>query len=102
MLPQAGLALVTFGQLPAGQRHDHGEALGGELAMTLGAPALAGEAPYLGLYLADHVLQPLKIFPGLFQSPLGAALAVAVQPDAGGLLEEGAPLLGPVRQQPLD
>jgi hypothetical protein len=63
---------------------------------------LAGEAPDLGLDLGDQVLDPLKVLRGLLQAPLGAVLAVAVEPDAGCLLEERPALVGAVREEEVD
>ena len=80
----------------------HGEPLLGELGVALGLAALAGEAPDLGLDLGDEVLHPLKVHRRLFQSPLGAVLPVAVEPDPRRLLEERPALVGAVGEEEVD
>ena len=86
----------------AGQGKLDRELLLGELDVPLGFAALAREASDLGLYLSDEVLDALKIDGGLLQPALGAVLPIAIQPDARRLLEEGASLVRPVRQQQVD
>ena len=54
------------------------------------------------MHLGDQILEPREIGGRFFETTLGAFLAIAVQPDAGGLLEQRAPLFGFLRKQRLD
>ena len=95
----------TLGQLvelAAGQGQGDRELFLHQLDVPLGLALLAGQGADLRLHLGDQILQPLEVGGGFLQPPLGAVLPVPVEPDAGGLLEEGAALLGPVGQQQVD
>ena len=70
--------------------------------MPLRHPALTSEAPYLGLDLADDVVQALQIGGRAVESPLRDILAASIEANASRLLEERAAFLWPIGQQAID
>ena len=65
-------------------------------------PLLPRQAPQLRLHLGDQVLDALQVRARLLEAALRAVLAVAVEADAGRLLEERAPLVGAVGEEQVD
>ena len=63
--------------------------------MAAGGVGLALERAELAAHLAEQVLEPGEVALGGGQPALGLLLALAVLQDAGGLLDDQAPLLGP-------
>ncbi len=101
-LAQSAQRQIEVFELAAHQRQSDAEALVDHLAVALGFAALARQAADLRLDLADQVFEPGEIRRRFFEPPLGAGLAIAVQPDPRCLLEQGAPLLGLLGEQRLD
>ena len=89
-------------ELPPHERHRDAKTLLDHLAVALGAAALPRQAAHLRLHLGDQILEPREIGGRFFETTLGAFLAIAIQPDAGGFLEQRAPLFGFLRKQRLD
>ena len=59
-----------------------------ELHVALGLALLARQAAQLRLHLGDQVLHPLQVLVRLLEPALGAVLPVAIEADAGRLLEQ--------------
>ena len=89
-------------ELAPHERHRDAKTFLHHFAVALGAAALPRQAAHLRLHLGDQILEPREIGGRFFETTLGAFLAIAVQPDAGGLLEQRAPLFGFLRKQRLD
>ena len=70
--------------------------------MPLGSPALPRQTPHLCLDLRDQVVETPEIFEGLIEPPLRRRLAIPVEGDTGCFFEKRAPLVGAVRQEPVD
>ena len=83
-----------------GERHR--ELLFHQLGVPLRLALLPGQGADLRLHLGDQVFQPLQVGGGLLEPALGAVLAVAVEADARGLLEQRAALLGAIGQEQVD
>ena len=49
-----------------------------------------------------EIVEALQIDRRLLEAALGGAAAVAVQPDAGGLLEQLAAIVGAIREEGVD
>jgi hypothetical protein len=96
------MTLLEAREIAPRQRHHDGEALHGVCAVPFRASLLPRQAPHLGLHFTDHVVEALEVGCGALESPLRRLLAVSVQADPGGLLEEGAPFLGPIGQEAID
>ena len=64
-------------------------------AVAAGRVGLALEGPELAAHLAEQVLEPGEVALGGRQAALGLLLAAAVLQDAGRLLDDEPPLLGP-------
>ena len=58
------------------------------LAIALGLAALPRQAANLGLDFRDQVLEPGQIGARFLEAALRAALAVAIEPDPRGFLEQ--------------
>ena len=82
------------GQLAAGHEHVQRPQLGHQVAVAAGGLGLALERAELAPHLAQQVAQPGEVALGGGEAALGALLALAVLEDAGGLLDDQAPLLG--------
>ena len=95
-------AIRKRGQIAAAQFHDDLEAFGREGGVALGLAALSREAPHLALDFADDVVESLKVLGGAIELAFRGVLAVPVQADAGGFLEERAAVVRPVRQEAFD
>ena len=102
LLPQRRCLLVELRELTAGQGHDNAETFFGEFLVPLGSPALPRQTPHLCLDFRDQVVETPEIFEGLVESPLRRRLAISVEGDTGRLFEQRAPLVGAVRQEPVD
>ncbi len=74
----------------------------GQVLVTFGALALAGQRPHLALDLVDQVIEPGDVVCGLLEAPLGAAASFPIEADAGGFLEQFAPFVRAIRQERVD
>src|SRR5207247_2404261 len=101
-LAQATERQIEVFELASHQRQGDAEALVDHLVVALRLAALPRQAPHLRLHLADQVFEPGEVRRRLLEPALRARPAIAVQPDAGRLFEQGASLLGPLRQERLD
>jgi hypothetical protein len=81
-------------ELTPDQGDRHPETLLHHLGVALRATALPRQAAHLRLHFGDEVPEPGQVGGCLFEPPLVALLAVAVQPDPRRFLEQRPPLLG--------
>jgi len=65
-----------------------------QLSVEAGLLGLLGQRFHVGGELADDVRDAQQVLLGLLEPTLGLALSRLVAGDAGGLLEQGAPVLG--------
>ncbi len=100
--PERAEREIEVFELAPHDRHRDAETLLHHFAVALGAAALPCQAAHLRLHLGDQILEPREIGGRFFEATLGAFLAIAIQPDAGGFLKERAPLLGFLRKQRFD
>src|SRR5690606_7879492 len=89
-------------QLGGGQGDLEGQPPGAQLHVPLGAPLLPREAANLRRDLIDHVLEPGEVRLGRLEATLRRLAPLFVAPDARGLLEDLAPFVRPVREDPVD
>ncbi len=83
------------GDLAAGDVHAQRRELADQLAVAAGGLGLTLERAQLAADLAQQVLDPQQVGLGGVEAALGLLLALAVLEDAGGLLDDPPPVLGP-------
>ena len=83
------------GELAAGEEQVEGAQLGDEVAVAAGGVGLPLERSQLAPHLAEEVAEAGEVALGGGEAALGLLLALAELQDAGGLLDDEAPLLGP-------
>ena len=84
------------------QRYLDSEASAVQLDVLLSATALPRQRANLRLHFRNEIVQPAEVDCGLLEAPLGAALAVAIEPHARGFLEKLTTLVRAVRQESID
>ena len=89
-------------QFARGERHINREPPRRQLDVALRLLALPGEGAHLTLHFLDQVVEPRQIDRRLFKPPFGAATAITVQADAGCLLKQFPPLVGPIAEQSIN
>ena len=87
---------------PARQGQRDRELLFVQRGVALGLALLSRQRANLRLYLGEEILEPLQVTRRLLEAPRGGMPAVAIEADAGGLLEQRAPLVGAIGQQQVD
>ena len=73
-----------------------------QLLVAAGAPGLRLERAQALLLELEHVTQALEVLVGPLELLLGLLAALLVAGDAGGLLEDAAPVLGVGHEQGVD
>ena len=89
-----GQPALQRGELAAGEEQVQGAQLGDERAVAAGGVGLALERAQLAAHLAEQVAEAGEVALGGGQAALGLLLALAELQDAGGLLDDEAPVLG--------
>ncbi len=72
---------------------------GHQLTVALSALSLARQRAHLALDFRNEVVDASQVGGGFLQTSLGAPLAVAVEPHAGGFLEQLTPVIGSVGEE---
>ena len=116
LLPLAGQQLGQLGvatleilrvlrellEAPSRERERDGKLFLGERAVALGLALLPRERADLRLHLGDEILEALQVGRGFLEAARRGVAAVAIQADAGRLLEQRAALVGAIREQQVD